>query len=391
MRFVILLVLALTGVPFAHAVAIPGFARRYKVSCMLCHNPVPALNDFGEQFAANGYRLAPAEVPGDTLVTGDPLLTMVQDLGLAFRLDAYMRVYANGNAGTDFETPYSLKLLSSAPLSKTISYYFYTFLFERGEVGGVEDAFITFNDIAGEPADLSIGQFQVSDPLFKRELRLEYEDYAVYRVRMGDSPVDLTYDRGLLAAVDVLGFGVTGQALNGNGRGPAQTNRRFDNDFGKNFALHLTRDLTQWLRVGAFGYVGRTTSESIQNETTMLGADATIAHASLELNLQYLHRNDDRPTFESSGPGTEVDGGFAELLVRPRGSRWHGYALYNLVNATDPLLSVRLGEIEPLDRYETVTGGVGYLLRRNFRVTGEATHDIEQGGVRWALGFVSAF
>src|SRR5688572_16004964 len=111
MRFVILLVFALTGVPFAHAVAIPGFARRYKVSCMLCHNPVPALNDFGEQFAANGYRLAPAEVPGDTLVTGDPLLTMVQDLGLAFRLDAYMRVYANGNAGTDFETPYSLKLL----------------------------------------------------------------------------------------------------------------------------------------------------------------------------------------------------------------------------------------------------------------------------------------
>ena len=29
---------------------------------------------------------------------------------------------------------------------------------------------------------------------------------------------------------------VTGQALNGNGRGPAQENRRFDNDFGKNFS-----------------------------------------------------------------------------------------------------------------------------------------------------------
>ncbi len=383
--------LALALLAPAPAFAIPGFARRYKVSCMLCHNPVPTLNAFGDQFAANGYRLAPGEVSADTLATGDPLLTLTQDLGLAFRLDAYVREYTDGDVSTDFETPYALKLLASAPISKTISYYFYTFLFERGEIGGVEDALIIFNDIGGKPADLSVGQFQVSDPLFKRELRLEYEDYAIYRVRMGDSPVDLTYDRGLLAAVDVLGFGITGQALNGNGRGPAQANRRFDSDFGKNFALHLTRDLAPGLRLGGFGYFGRTTSESLRNETTMLGLDATIARGPLELNFQYLHRNDDRPTFEAVRRRTDVDGGFAELLVRPRGSRWHGFALYNLVNTTDPVLSLRLGEAEPLDRYETITGGVGYLLRRNFRVTGEATHDIEQGGVRWTLGFVSAF
>jgi hypothetical protein len=392
MRRMIPLLLMLTVVAEARAAATtPGFARRYKVSCMLCHNPVPVLTDFGAQFAANGYRLAPGEVPADTLVTGDPLLTLAQDLGLAFRLDAYVREYTKGNAVTDFETPYALKLLSSAPISKTISYYFYAFLFERGEIGGVEDAFITFNDIGGEPADVSIGQFQVSDPLFKRELRLEYEDFAIYRARMGDSPVDLTYDRGILAAVDVLGFGITGQALNGNGRGPAQANRRFDNDFGKNFALHITRDLAPGLRVGGFGYFGRTTSESVRNETTMLGLDATLTRGILELNLQYLHRNDDGPTFETTPRGTDLDGGFAEFLVRPRGSRLHGFALYNLVNATDALLSLRLGEAGPLDRYETVTGGVGYLLRRNFRVTGEATHDIERGGVRWALGFVSAF
>ena len=390
MRTVTLL-LALTMLAPASADAIPAFARRYKVSCMLCHNPVPVLNAFGDGFAANGFRLAPGEVPADTLSTGDPLLTLVTDLGIAFRLDAYVREYTNGNAVTDFETPYTLKILSSAPLSKTISYYFYAFLFERGEVGGVEDAFITFNDIGGEPADLSVGQFQVSDPLFKRELRLEYEDYVVYRVRMGDSPVDLTYDRGLLAAVDVLGFGVTGQALNGNGRGAAQENRRFDNDFVKNFALHVTRDLASGVRVGGFGYFGRTTSEAVRNETTMLGVDATLARGPLELNLQYLHRNDDRPTFETARRRTDVDGGFAELLLRPQGSRWHGFALYNLVTATDPLLSLRLGEAAPLDRYESLTGGAGYLLRRNFRITGEATYDIEQGGTRWGLGFVSAF
>jgi hypothetical protein len=153
----------------------------------------------------------------------------------------------------------------------------------------------------------------------------------------------------------------------------------------------VTRYLAAGVRVGAFGYYGRTTSESVRNETTMLGVDATFSRGPLEVNLQYLHRNDDRPTFGTVREPTDLDGGFAELLVRPQGSRWNGFALYNLVNATDPLLSLRLGEAEPLDRYETVTGGVGYLLRRNFRVTGEATHDLEQGGVRWTLGFVSAF
>jgi len=370
---------------------IPAFARRYKVSCRLCHDPVPVLTEFGDRFAGNGFRMAPGEVGGDTIPAGDPLLTLLGSVPLAIRLDAYVQEFTDGNAVTDFQTPYALKILSSGALSRTLSYYFYAFLYERGEVGGVEDAFLTLNDLGGQPVDVSVGQFQVSDPLFKRELRLEYEDYAIYRARLGDSPVDLTYDRGVVAVADLLGFAVTGQALNGNGRGAAQENRRFDNDFGKNFSLRVSRDLLPGVRLGAFGYFGRTTGENLRNETTMAGADATLSHSILELNLQYLRREDDEPTFEPGGPSASLDGGFAELLVRPSESRWHAFALYNLVTADRPLLSVRLGEPGPLRRYETLTGGLGYLLRRNVRVTGEATHDLELGGMRWTLGVVSAF
>src|SRR3546814_13507529 len=56
---------------------------------------------------------------------------------------------------------------------------------ERGEVAGLEDAYLQFNDVLGSGVDVIAGQFQVSDPLFKRELRLEYEDYMPYRVRVG--------------------------------------------------------------------------------------------------------------------------------------------------------------------------------------------------------------
>ncbi|HEU5049529.1 MAG TPA: hypothetical protein VFU00_04335, partial [Gemmatimonadales bacterium] len=322
---------------------------------------------------------------------GDELLSLMKDVPLAIRLDAYAQMYANGSAVTDFQTPYSLKILSGGSLSNSISYYFYAFLYERGEVGGVEDAFLYFNDLGGKPVDLLAGQFQVSDPMFKRELRLEFEDYAVYRARMGDVPSDLTYDRGVLATADLAGFTLTGQIVNGNGRGSADEERRFDSDPGKTFVLHASRDLVEGFRLGGFVYSGRTESEDVSNNTTMFGGDATLSHGAFELNIQYLHRKDNRPTYDVLDPGASLDGGFAELLVRPAGSRWLGFALYNLIDADRPIMDVRLGGPGPSDRYETLSGGLGYLLRRNLRLTGEATWDIELEASRWTFGFVSAF
>lgn len=177
-RGVFLVVAAAVGLaPSARAERIPAFARRYGVSCNLCHNPIPTLTAFGETFAGNGFRMSPNEPPRDTVATGDPLLQLMRDLPLAIRLDAYATAYANGRAATDLQLPYNLKILSGGPIADGISYYLYFFLFERGEVGGIEDAFVYFNDIGGAPIDVAVGQFQVSDPLFKRELRLEYQDY----------------------------------------------------------------------------------------------------------------------------------------------------------------------------------------------------------------------
>ena len=382
------LLLASTASP---AGAIPAFARRYGVSCALCHNPVPALTPFGEQFAGNGNRMAPGEEPADTIGTGDDLLVLPRNVPLAVRLDAYVQSYSKGRAVTDFQAPYSLKLLSGGSLSKSISYYFYAFLFERGEVGGVEDAYLYANDLGGAPVDVMVGQFQVSDPMFKRELRLSFEDYAVYRARLGDVPSDLTYDRGVLATADVAGFTLSGQVVNGNGRGAAGDDRRFDSDGGKTFALHATRDLIPGIRLGAFGFAGRTTSEDVHDVTHMLGADATLSHGPFELNVQYLHRTDSRPFYAADDSTASLDGGFAELLVRPAGSRWHGFALYNLIDADRPVLSVRLGGPALVKRYETLSGGAGYLLRRNLRITGEMTYDFSQEEARWTLGAVSAF
>jgi hypothetical protein len=80
------------------------------------------------------------------------------------RIDAYLNAYSGNGADSDFQTPYNIKIMSGGTISRKLSYYLYFFLFERGEIGGIEDAIIMVDDIGGLPLDLAVGQYQVSIP-----------------------------------------------------------------------------------------------------------------------------------------------------------------------------------------------------------------------------------
>ncbi|UCF39536.1 MAG: hypothetical protein JSW43_07230 [Gemmatimonadota bacterium] len=381
----------------ADARLIPAFARKYGVSCSLCHTVVPKLSAYGEVFAGNGFRMAPGGPPRDTLDTGDRMLQLMKSFPLAARLDAYTQAYINGANESDLQLPYNVKLLSGGEISSSLSYYFYFFLFERGEVGGIEDAYVYWNDIGGIPLDGAVGQFQVSDPMFKRELRLSYQDYVVYRARVGYQPADLTYDRGVMAIGDVGRLTLAGQIVNGNGRGEAEPDRQLDNDPHKNLFGHVSASIVPQFRLGAMGYYGKQngaadeTAPVLTNTLWMAGADATLSVGAVELNLQYLHREDDNPTFAPSEPKAITNGGFAELIVHPSGKRWYAFGLYNFVDCNQPLLSFRLGGPSDVDRYQAIAAGAGYTVRRNFRLLFEGNWDIELEATRWTLGLSTAF
>jgi hypothetical protein len=394
--------IALTGlvlnalVPDVGEERIPAFARLHRVSCAVCHDPIPRLTAFGETFAGNGFRFAQDQPSPDRVPTGDPLLELPGLLRLAMRLDAYTTAYANGSAAADLQAPYNLKVMSGGPLSESLSYYLYFLLFERGEIGGIEDAFVSWNDLAGAPVDVSVGQFQVSDPMFKRELRLTYEDYAVYRARIGNTPADLTYDRGLVVSADAAGFTLTAQVVNGNGKEAALASRRFDDDRNKSFIGHLRRDLLPGVSLGLLGYVTRQEGAapggpSLLNKLWMLGGDATIQLGPVEVSGQFVHREDTRPTFTLNEPTAVTNGGFGQVLLHPAGTRWYAIALYNVIEVNRPLLDVRLGGAADVSRYETVTGGGGYVLRRNVRVYAEGTWNRELGATQWTVGLTTAF
>jgi hypothetical protein len=388
---------------------IPAFARKYRVSCVTCHAPIPRLNAVGEAFAANGFEFAPDETPRDTIATGDPLLRLQSSLPLAIRYDAYMTAYSKrvgGQVVVDQQLPWVMKLLSGGQVGNKISYYAYFLLSERGEVAGLEDAYIQFTDVGGSGVNLIAGQFQVSDPLFKRELRLEYEDYQPYRARVGTSPMDLTYDRGLMALWSPRnGTDLALEIVSGQGLAEASDDRQFDRDGFKSFVLRVSQDVGP-LRLGAFGYAGDERVASSSNRVRVWGPDISMPLTSKgELNVQLFRRWDTDPFLGTCSvvtpcPGgvvgptpTTVDAGFVEAVFSPTGpaGRWFFTMLANVVDADRPIVSLRLGEQAGapgyLQRYATGGFGAHYLLRRNVRLVGEGQWDFERDQARVVTGF----
>jgi hypothetical protein len=378
------------------ASGMPGFARKYKMSCTTCHGPFPRLKAYGAEFAGRGFRLEdPSQEPARaTYDVGDPLLTLFREVPIGIRLEGFASWKEDAVAETDVEWPWAWKIISGGPISESAAYYFY-FLVERGEVEGLEDAYIQLNSPFGLPFDLLAGQFQVSDPMFKRETRLERTDYQIYRTRVGDGSPNLTYDRGAVLGLELPGaIETVFQVVNGNGIPHSDEERNFDNDKYKNFALHLARSVGD-VRLGVFGYYGKQEDEAgIDNETYYVGPDASLAFdppenlrwllgKRTEVNLQYLERRDDDPFFENyQGDDFETRGGFAEVHAFLQGvdGRWVVSALYNKVDSDDSS-----------EDAETATVTVNHLLARNLRLLIEGGRDIERERNIGIVGFVSAF
>ncbi len=348
--------------------SIPAFARQYRLSCQTCHIPAPRLKSYGNEFAANGFLISDQENTRYYIETGDDFLSLIRDIPIALRFDLNGSFNNSRNERNDFASPYILKILSGGAIANNISYYFYFFFAERGRVTGIEDAYIMFNNLFGIDLDLYVGQFQISDPLFKRELRLTFEDYQIYRNSVGFSSANLAYDRGIMLTLGLdTGTDLVLEIVNGNGIGSADVNRLFDNDKNKNFVFRISQDIADFLRLGVFGYLGRqkvyAVNYDLTSEMLYYGPDLTLSFGDLiELNIQYLLRRDNEVLLTTEKPPQSklmTNGGFAELIVTPFGdnSKQYGTILLNYINS----------DFKDIN-YKSATFHIGQLLRRNVRL-----------------------
>lgn len=375
--------------PVKKADCIPAFARKYQISCQVCHAPAfPRLKEFGDEFAGNGFRMDDYESPRYFVPVGDDRLSLFRELPLAIRIDGFATYNFNKEGKTDFSSPFVMKILSGGEISDKISYYFYFLMNEGGTIAGVEDAFLMFHDLFRSGINFYIGQFQVSDPLYKGELRYTLEPYRIYAAAPGNSSVNLKYDRGIMFDRSFsTGTELFLEVLNGYGLNGALDDV-FDHDKYKNLMLRIFQSAGP-VGIGAFGYAGKERlflgfPDGV-NTMWMAGPDIALnLNDRFIMNIQYVFRNDSHVL---TGFGVRNDvktqGGFMEVIYSPKGdmSKWYLTGLLNMVESDDDILD-----------YSAATVHFGYIIRRNLRLVAEYTRQFsgeEHGRVN--AGFVSAF
>ena len=248
--------------------AMPVFARKYSMSCVACHSAFPRLNQFGKHFRDNNMRLP--NWRDNTVQTGDERLALPATASLAIRAQAYAQARKGKSidpvsgeteqASSDFQSPYLVKLLSSAPLSEHITYYFYGIFAEKGNNGEttIEDAWFRHDDLFGSGVGMQLGQFQISDLMFARETRMPFQDFMAYRM------AGITYDRGLLFDRSFGKFDFGLGLVNGNGieenfninsPGYRRPDKMFDNNSDKSIFGRIGTDIGP-ASIGLFGLSG---------------------------------------------------------------------------------------------------------------------------------------
>jgi len=310
-------------------------------------------------------------------------------------------------ANADLQSPYFIKLLSGAPLTDHINAYFYGIFAEKGENSEVliEDAWLRHDDVFGTGIEATLGQFQVSDLMFPREVRLPFQDYIPYRM------AGITYERGLLLERGVgpvdLGLGF----VNGNGikesrnltaSGFNRSDHSFDNDDRKAVFGRIGTDIAG-VGVGLFGYTGAQPNGFQQEAANINGGipdhEASKDIVGLDLSGKFTsnvywhaqglyNRWDD---FLENGEDYSWSGAFAGVDWIPN-RKWAFSMLYNYADANDfdrvrlsDFASINAGSVEGTfanNRYDglnlnTITFTSSYYFASNVRGVIEANGDLQ--------------
>jgi len=386
---------ALAPLAMPAAVAMPVFARQYELSCNTCHVAYPRLNAFGEAFAGKMNMRMPDWRAKMALPSQDPELALPKMPPFAIRAQANVQgrdgeeidpvTGPTGNQSSfDFQSPYLVKLLSSAPLSDHITYYFYGIFAEKGANGEalIEDAWFRHDNVFGSGISAQLGQFQLSDLMFPRETRMTFQDFMVYRM------AGITYDRGVLFSRELgpvdaaLGF-VNGNGINANftinSPGFRRPDRMFDNDSRKTAFGRLGMDFGP-VGAGLFGFAGKQPNATGPAGTGIGTRDTDKTGVGLDFSgdvggkffwfAQGLWNRWDG--FLDPGVNYKWFGAFAGVDYVP-GGRWTYSVLWNNADAGD--FDNTNTVYEGIDM-RTLTFGANYYFMRNVKGVIEVNFDL---------------
>jgi hypothetical protein len=320
------------------ALAVPVFARKYGFNCTMCHSNVPRLNDFGQRYRMNGYRL-PGLVNEERTVLETPApIAMRTNAGYSMEhLGSVAKYYYDAGDESDFRLN-GLDILSAGLLGPRIGYfmvYVPPISAARGlaeQEGTLEMASVVLSDLAGSWLNARVGRFEPAYVPFSVKRQLSVAPYEVYDLAFPGGPALSETQSG----IELSGYGpqrfqyaagwVDGSATNQLDDTPADFYGRAA------YVFYPGEGQTVGQRLGVIGYLGsaRPLAGTKREKFTRLGVDASLNYSITNLALQYLWAADDK-TLWGATENVDYSGGFAELSVLPM-VNLVGFARLDVIN-----------------------------------------------------------
>ena len=402
----ILLAVVFLVLGLGQAYSIPAFARKYKTSCMTCHNGFPKLNAFGEAFRRNGYQFPagadPEAVKEEPVSLGSegnkkafPDAIWPGDIPGSSPLSLFLNGEIDYNPKIDPRFTFnslgsSIEAVAGGTLGEDLSFWGQVALNAEGTVE-LNRIFVIFSNLIGENDALNARVGVIEPGLFSFSThRAWLEGYWLTTRPLSSEPGDMGWtieetQKGIeLNGIAMGRFGWSAGIV--EGFGPAHTD--------KDYYLHATYKFGGFpldgvvegssaqsntkpyvdnsLTIGAFGYWGKAalgpdpTGLTPENRFGMVGGDFNAFYDRYNLFGGVMVRHDGQPYLNEAGTGINSTVWFAELDVTVfpwllpgiRYESWNGEA----PDEANPgqTVSYTDGQIVP---------GVMFLLRPNVKVT----------------------
>ncbi len=387
--------------------SIPAFARKYKTSCMTCHNGFPKLNAFGEAFRRNGYQFPAGTDP--EVIKEDPVSLGSDGNKKAFPEAIWpgsipgtspISIFLNGemdyNPKEDPRFTFgglgsSIEAVAGGTLGEDVSFWGQFALNADGSTE-LNRIFMIFSNLIGDNFALNMRVGVLEPSLFSFSThRAWLEGYWLTTRPLSDAPGDMGWtieetQKGIeLNGMAMSRFGWSAGIV--EGFGPAHAD--------KDYYLHATYKfggmpldgvvagsaasasgtmpyIDNSFTIGVFGYWGNASlgpdPEGLTPDNTfgMVGGDLNIFYDRFNLFGGVAVRHDGQPYLAGPGIGINSTVLFAEvdvtvfpwLLPGIRYESWNGQALDPVTPGAT--LSYTDSQVVP---------GIAFLIRPNVKVT----------------------
>ena len=308
---VAVIVLTLAGAAVAEpALAIPAFARRYKVECHFCHEGFPKLNTIGQRFKERGFRMEREDdFDGAKWIRSVPIILRAN----------VNRFFLEGGDGV---TTSYLKAVSAGNLGGRLSYWADDALFvnwsaDEDKTTHIEpdNAWLRLEIVKGNNLYAKGGRFELDIP-FTQARTSHLFGYDIYFANTGlESDGIGSYQEGLELGGDLPGDAHWSAAVVKGRNDPFMEELTSEADnFDANLFLRLHKRVSRH-RLGVFSYIGRNKlalepNQPFKDSILRIGADASVWIQRLNLYGVYMYGRNSNSA--GTGESSSFNGGFAQ-------------------------------------------------------------------------------